>query len=132
MNELVQRFENDPDPLRRSLVCRALFGRAKDRLSVEDADRRTLVVEYRHILHVADRDPPIEALAAEALFHLALTYAKLAVARNDADHREKAAARLADLDRRFGASHDPAVQRWVTRGAETAALLRDATSEQKE
>jgi hypothetical protein len=128
VTELVERFENDPDPSRRSLVCRALFGRAKDRLSVEDFDRRALVVEYRHILHVADREPPIEALAAEALFHLGLTYAKIAVAGGDADHRERAAARFADLDRRFGASKDPSVQRWVARGAETAALLRESTS----
>jgi hypothetical protein len=124
VDELVRRFEHATSGSRRTLVCRALLGRAKDRLASGRVDRRAITVEYRHALHIAERQPPVDAMAAAALFHLALTHAKIAVERDDADHRERAAARFAELAARFGASADPGVAHWLARGVECDALLR--------
>jgi hypothetical protein len=121
--ELVRRFEHDPDQARRTLVCRALFGRAKDRLDADAKARRAVVVEYRHILHIADRAPPIDVMAAAALFHLALAHAKMSIERGEAEHREKATERFAEIARRFGTSQVPEIAHWVKRAAECAALL---------
>src|SRR5205814_542117 len=79
--ELVRHHEHDADPAARGLVCRALFGQAKDRLGEGAADRRVVIVDYRHVLHIAERLPPIDAFAAMALYHLALTHGKIAVER---------------------------------------------------
>ncbi len=126
VEELVRRFEHDVDVARRTLVCRALLGRTKDRLAAEGVDRKVVIVEYRHVLQIAERPPLIEPMVAAALFHLALTSAKLAVERGDADHRERATSRFAEIARRFGGSTDPEVAHWVARAAECEALLRDA------
>ncbi|HEY8076352.1 MAG TPA: hypothetical protein VIF62_19640 [Labilithrix sp.] len=126
VDELVRRFEHDVDVACRTLVCRALLGRTKDRLAAGGVDRRVAIVEYRHVLQIAERPPLIEPMVAEALFHLALTSAKLAVERGDADHRERATSRFAEIARRFGGATDPVVAHWVARAAECEALLRDA------
>jgi hypothetical protein len=119
--ELVALYEHDADPEVRRLVCRALFGQAKHRLA-EGVDRRVVIVDYRHILHVAERQPPIEDIAAAAIYHVALTHGKIAIERSSAEHREKSAERFVAVERRFGASRDPEVVYWVARSAMSHAL----------
>jgi hypothetical protein len=104
-------------------VCRALFGRAKDRLAEPNADRRAVLVDYRHVLHIADRPPPDDAVAAEALYHLALTHRKIGVERSSDEHLEKATQRFQEAERRFGASRDPEIARWLARCAMNDALM---------
>jgi hypothetical protein len=128
--ELVALYEHDADPEVRRLVCRALFGQAKHRLA-EGVDRRVVIVDYRHVLHVAERQPAIDDVAAAAIYHLALTHGKIAIERSSAEHREKSAERFADVERRFGASRDPETAYWVVRSAMSHALtqtLEDAAT----
>ncbi|MBX3189429.1 MAG: hypothetical protein KF819_20565 [Labilithrix sp.] len=121
--ELVRRYEHDPEPAVRRLVCRALFGTAKAKLAEGTADRRAVIVDYRHILHIAERAPTLDVVAVEALYHLALTHAKIAVQRSNDEHREKALERFVEVERRFSGSSAPEIACWVTRGATSRALL---------
>lgn len=125
--ELVALYEHEADPEVRRLVCRALFGQAKHRLA-EGVDRRVVIVDYRHVLHVAERLPPIDDVAAAAMYHLALTHGKIAIERSNEEHREKSAQRFADVERRFGASRDPEVAYWAARSAMSHALTHPLES----
>lgn len=123
VTELVGEHERDGDVVVRRLLCRALFGMTRDRIEA-GSDRRTAISEYRRILSIADRDPPIQGMAASALYHLALTYAKIALERQSEEHHERAVERFVEVDRRFASIPQPEVQRWVTRAAFGLAALR--------
>jgi hypothetical protein len=119
--ELVARFEHDADPAVRRLVCRALFGQAKHKLA-EGVDRRAVIVDYRHILHIAERQPPIEDAAAAAVYHIGLTHGKIAIERSNQEHREKAVERFLEAEERFGSSLDSETAYWVMRAVTSHAL----------
>jgi hypothetical protein len=119
--ELVARYEHDASPGVRRTVCRALFGQAKHKLT-EGVDRRAVIVDYRHILHIAERQPPIPDLAASAIYHLGLTHGKIAIERSNTEHREKSVERFVEVEKRFASSRDPDVAHWVTRAATSHAL----------
>jgi hypothetical protein len=123
--ELVRRFEHEAEPALRRLVCRSLFGQAKDRLSGDHADRRIVIADYRLILHIAERPPRLDASAAEALYHLALTHAKIAVERSNPGHEEKATERFLEIETRYAEADNPAIARWVVRAAASHALMHD-------
>ncbi len=119
--ELVARYEHDAAPAVRRIVCRALFGQAKHRLG-EGVDRRAVIVDYRHILHIAEREPPIDEVAAEAIYHLGLTHGKLAIERSSDEHREKSVERFVEVEQRFCTSSDNAIAYWVARAMLSHAL----------
>lgn len=119
--DLVARFEHDADPAVRRIVCRALFGQAKHKLA-EGVDRRAVIVDYRHALHIAERQPPIEDAAAAAVYHIGLTHGKIALERANAEHREKAVERFLEAEERFGSSLDSESAYWVMRAVTSHAL----------
>jgi hypothetical protein len=122
VSTLVARYENASDADVRRVVCRALFGQTKDRLD-EGADRRSAIVEYRHVLHIAERQPPIPDMAAAALYHLALTHGKIAIERENSEHREKAIDRFRQIEERFGTSREREIARWTARSALAHAMM---------
>ena len=119
--ELVTRFEQAPEPAIRRAVCGALFGQAKHKL-LEGVDRRAVIVDYRHILHIAERQPPIEDVAAAAVYHLGLTHGKIAIERSSKEHSEKSVERFLEAEERFASSRDPETAFWVTRAVTSHAL----------
>jgi hypothetical protein len=122
VGEFVARYEREADATIRRLVCRGLFGLARDRIEA-GVDRRVAISEYRHILAIAERDPPIDGLAASAHYHLALTYGKIAVERDSAEHRERALERFREVRERFGDKRSREVRRWVARAAMGQATM---------
>jgi hypothetical protein len=121
--ELVARFEHDAAPEVRRIVCRALFGQAKQKLT-EGVDRRAVIVDYRHILHIAERQAPIHDVAAAAVYHLGLTHGKIAIERSSETHREKAAERFREAEQRFASFADPETAYWVARAMTSHALTQ--------
>ncbi|AKU97722.1 hypothetical protein AKJ09_04386 [Labilithrix luteola] len=121
--ELVRRSEHDSEPEARRLVCRALFGQSRDRLAEQNADRRQIITEYRHILHIAERAPALDHVAVEALYHIALTHGKIALERSNAEHRERAEQRFVEVKQRFGESADPAIVYWLERCNDAQTIL---------
>lgn len=121
--ELVRRSEHDSEPEARRLVCRALFGQSRDRLAEQNADRRQIITEYRHILVIAERAPALDSVAVEALYHIALTHGKIALERANSEHRERAEQRFVEVKQRFGDSSDPAIVYWLERCNAAQAIL---------
>jgi hypothetical protein len=119
--ELVSRYEHDANPAIRRTVCRALFGQAKHKL-LEGVDRRAVIVDYRHVLHIAERPPPVHDVAAAAIYHLGLTHGKIAIERSSDEHREKSVERFLEAEQRFGSSREPETAYWVTRAVTSHAL----------
>ena len=139
VRELLAKYEQASLPDVRRIVCRALFGQTKDRLE-EGADRRSAIAEYRLALHIAERSPAIDDMAAAALYHLALTHGKIAIERDNREHREKALERFREIDRRFTAAQSIDVARWAARSTlarakmvprEEAGVLYEALFEQR-
>lgn len=122
VGDFVARYEREADATIRRLVCRGLFGLTRDRIEA-GVDRRVAISEYRHILAIAEREPPIDGLAASAHYHLALTYGKIAVERDSAEHRERALERFREVRERFGDKRSREVRRWVARAAMGQATM---------
>lgn len=122
VRELFARYEHATAPDVRRILGRALFGQTKDRLE-EGADRRSAIAEYRLVLHIAERQPPIEDMAASALYHLALTHAKIAIERDSREHREKALDRFREIEQRFAAHDVVDVARWTARAVLARAKM---------